>query len=131
MSFFKKSKNKNSVSKDQISEKDILIIVACSIGFFFFSLFIYIEKLPFDFVFFLYGVLTSVVLKWMLVSMSPFVVYLAITERNIGFPLVLLALMGGQYMFVHHFADSYSLPFEKNKVEKKGRHMYFPHQNIG
>lgn len=71
MNIFSKLKNQNEVKNEKLSEKDQLVIVASSIVFLFFGLFVFIEKLPFEWVYSLYDLFSFNETQWTLFAISP------------------------------------------------------------
>ena len=50
-----------------------------------------------------------------MILLIPFLLYLSITEKNFGYSLFLIISMTGQVMFVHVYADNYTIATSPQK----------------
>ncbi len=101
--------------------------IICSItAFIFLALFVAIKYLPATWVLQLYIFATHQVAINMMVLFIPFMIYLSIIETNFGYSLFLIIIMAGQVMFVHVYADNYTIATspQKEKATNKVKTHY-------
>lgn len=92
--------------------------------------FIYIEKIPYDWVLYAYEVFTAPWHKMAMIAASVIFLYATWKEKHFGYAFLLIAYLAGQFLFVNVFGDNYTLGSEPG-IEFEGRKMYFPNQNLG
>ena len=84
--------------------------VICSItAFTFLAIFILVEHLPADYILQLYVILTSDRAILNLIIFIPIMIILSIKTKDFGYALLLIIIMTGQVMFVHVYADNYTI----------------------
>lgn len=90
------------------------------------ALFLLVEYLSANFILKLYIVSTSDRAILNMILFIPIMLFLSIKSRDFGFALFLIILITGQVMFVHVYADNYTIAtsFEKNIKTNKTRIHY-------
>lgn len=90
--------------------------VICSItAFMFLALFVSVEHLPADYILKLYIILTSDRATLNLIIFIPIVIIFSIKTKDFGYALLLIITMTGQVMFIHVYADNYTIATSSKK----------------
>jgi len=103
----------------------------CSItAFLFLALFVSIEYLPATWVLQLYIILTSKITVFEMIGFIPVAIFYSIKDKDFGISLLLIIFMTGQTMFVHVYADKYTIATtQQNEKPVKMKSYYYPNWN--
>ncbi len=101
----------------------------CSItAFMFLALFILVEYLPAKFILELYVIFTSDRAVLNIIIFIPITLIVSIKIRDFGYALLLIIFMAGQIMFVHVYADNYTVATSsKQELKKEKVRIHYSH----
>lgn len=101
----------------------------CSItAFIFLSLFVLVEYLPANYILERYMILTSERAVLNLISFIPIMIFFSLKTRDFGYSLLLIIVMVGQIMFVHVYADNYTIVTSSNEKKSQRKvQIYYSH----
>ena len=101
----------------------------CSItAFMFLALFVSIPYLPANLILELYVFFTQKILVLEMITLIPLVIFFGVKDKEWSYALFLIIFMTGQIMFVHVYADNYTIATSK-KIEKSQKTMVRYSQN--